>query len=142
MMRKIIHQFSGNKDAENCYRSNNKEYCQSKRSYIWSKYEPSLKKKYLHMRNENDKHLSRSIEIFFITFKTQFKTSKVKISTALQSNIFYNLFALPSNQYWQETNQPKNCLQIFTNRLNKTRVALSAFHSRSTIRPFFTLCIS
>ncbi len=43
----VIHQFSGNKDTENCDRSDNKEYGQCQWSYIRSKYEPSLKKKYL-----------------------------------------------------------------------------------------------
>jgi len=89
-MRKIIHQFSGNKDAENCYRSNNKEYCQPKRSYIWSKYEPSLKKKYLHMRNENDKHLSRSIEIFFF-YNIQNAVSDLKSKNIDSTTVKYFL---------------------------------------------------
>lgn len=50
----IIHQFSGNVDTENCDRSYNKEYGQPQRSYIRSKYKPSLEQKNLQTSNKTD----------------------------------------------------------------------------------------
>lgn len=50
-MTEVIHQFSGNKDAENRDGSNNKKYGQAQRSHIWPKDKPSLKKEFLQNNN-------------------------------------------------------------------------------------------
>lgn len=54
MITKIIHQFPRYKDAENCNGSDYEKYSKAKRPYIWTKYKPSLKEKYLEERETNE----------------------------------------------------------------------------------------